>query len=741
MAHDHDRTKNCMIIPIDESFIQQRNQTERELLSAVKANTPDTWRIPLFPQDESGEFTFHLDAGWINRLNLWEWLRNYKRESQASTGGIRGPQNVLYPWDMRFPINQVGVVLATLGKSLVAKEHSEGRQLRKIAGCEVRYNSRKYVELISRIQAAQGIQTLIPKHYAPIPIWMISFLIFVLDLDGGEHVTSSHSVSTKTATKDLNNQGSQYLAEESLLFVNKIEEILKTAEIEGYSIQLSAPTDENIDFNLLHELDGGVSLYVDYLRRGVASDANLDLIREVKPPIVIDCVGGCMYQTMRRIFEHLKVADSLKWLHVDADPLYYNIGKLDHNPKSGEKEFFDLGCDFSILEVVMTANYEKKLKNEPIGTIIEVTDPDGDRLIVCEIENSDSKYRLERIGIEYLDLDNDRILSIYTPNQSFLMNMDFYANQLKTIGVWEVHPRFIIKTTPSAIAWDEWAHRKGVKVVNVPVGFKEIASIMKKVEKQLSDSPDAPVVVQDVYGEPINLGVQPRLLFAGEESGGMITGPEELIRSRNGRTAIAMREKSAGESMVLVAALAAHCKAKGINLSDYLETIYTENSIIGRFDIREDVVYYNESEPDPVKLKQAKLDGEAQRDKNDLFFLGLAISTHEKQIALSQVRTILEDTFPSLDFSDLEDVRFVGDGTYFKFRGKFVEIRKSGTDAKTKAYASGSDKENCRQFAEAFGKYSGQLTPCYKSVICGDYLATVKEKARALYRRFQAEVV
>lgn len=741
MAHDHDRTKNCMIIPIDESFIQQRNQTERELLSAVKANTPDTWRTPLFPQDESGEFTFHLDAGWINRLNLWEWLRNYKRESQASTGGIRGPQNVLYPWDMRFPINQVGVVLATLGKSLVAKEHSEGRQLRKIAGCEVRYNSQKYVELISRIQAAQGIRTLIPKHYAPIPIWMVSFLIFVLDLDGGEHVTSSHSVSTKTATKDLNNQGSQYLSEESLQFVNKIENILKTAESEGYSIQLSASNDENIDFDLLDELDSGVNLYVDYLRQGVASDANLDLIREVKPPIVIDCVGGCMYQTMRSIFENLRVTASLKWLHVDADPLYYNVGKLDHNPKSGEKEYFDLGCDFSILKVVKTANYGKKLKNEPIGTIIEVTDPDGDRLIVCEIEHSDRKCRLERIGIEYLDLDNGRILSIYTPNQSFLMNMDFYANQLKTIGVWEAHPRFIIKTTPSAIAWDEWARRKGVKVVNVPVGFKEIAAIMKKVEKQLSDSPDAPVVVQDVYGETINLGVQPRLLFAGEESGGMITGPEELIRSRNGRTAIAMREKSAGESIVLVAALAAHCKAKGMNLSDYLETIYTENSIIGRFDIREDVVYYNESEPDPVKLKQAKLDGEAQRDKNDLFFLGLAISTHEKRIALKQVRAILEETFPTLDFSDLEDVRFVGDGTYFKFRGKFVEIRKSGTDAKTKAYASGSDKENCRQFAEAFGKYSGQLAPCYKSVIGEDYLSTVEEKARALYLQFQLEAV
>ena len=730
-----------MIIPIDESFIQLRNHTERKLLSAVKRNTPTTYRTPLFPQDETERFTVRLDAEWINRLNLWEWFSNYKKESQASTGGIRGPQNVLYPWDMRFPINQIGVALATLGKSLVAKEHSQGRQLMKIAGCEVRYNSQKYVELISRIQAAQGIQTLIPKDFSPIPIWMVSFLIFVLDLDGGEHVTSSHSVSTKTATKDLNDQGSQYLSEESLRFVNKIEEILKKAESEGYCIQFSSSVDKNINFNLLDELDGGTNLYVDYLRKGVANDANLNLIREAKPSIVIDCVGGCMYPTMRKIFERLKISDSLKWLHVDADPLYYNIGKLNYNPKSGEKEYFDLGCDFSILEVVKTADYGTKLKDEPIGTIIEVTDPDGDRLIVCEIEGADRKDRLERIGIEFLHLANGRLLSIYTPNQSFLMNMDFYANQLKILGAWDTHPRFIIKTTPSAMSWDEWAHEQEVRVVNVPVGFKEIAAIMKKVEKQLSNSPDAPVIVKDVYGEPINLGLQPRLLFAGEESGGMITGPEELIQSQSGRTAIAMREKSAGESMVLVAALAAHCKANSLHLSDYLETLFAENSIIGRYDIREDVVYYNESEPDPAKLKVAKLEGEAQRDQNDLFFLGLAIAIHEERIALEQVRAILEEAFPPLDFSNLEDVRFVGDGTYFKFRDKFVEVRKSGTDAKTKAYASGNNKEDCRQFAEAFGKYSGRLTASYKNAIGDGYLATIEEKARAIYRRFQRESV
>ena len=727
-----------MIITVDESYRHQRDHTEQQLFTVVEQNTPDSIKTPLFPQDEPQAFTFQLDTELIARLNLWEWFRNYAKEAQVSTAGIRGPQNILYPWDTRFPINQVGIVLATLGKSLVANEDASGKQIEKIAGCEVRYNSQKYVEYIARIQAAQGIRTYVPKSFGTLPIWMASFLIFMLDLDGGEHVTSSHSVSTKNATKDLNNQGSQYLPEESMRFVNKIEEILKTAETEGYSIQFSAATDEHIDFERLDELHDGVQLYVGYLKGGVATDANLKLIRAMKPSIVVDCVGGCMYRPMRAIFERLGIANSVRWLHVEADPLYHNIGKLDRNPKTGETEFYDLGCDFSILDVVKSTDYATKLKSQPIGTIIEATDPDGDRLIVCEIEDASRAATLEHLGIDFLDLGNDRLLTIYTPNQAFLMLMDFYAKQLKTSGLWEDHPRFMIKTTPSALAWDQWGAANDVKVINVPVGFKEIAAIMKKIERQLADTPDASVVVQDVYGETVSLGVQPRLIFAGEESGGMITGPEELIQSQGGRTAIAMREKSAGESMVLVTALAAHCKQANITLSDYLAAVFAESQISATCDVREDITYYNESEPNPEKLRAAKREGEAKRDKNDLFFLGIAIALRDGKIDVAQARAILSDALPSLDFSTLEDVRFVGDGSYLKFHDKCVEVRKSGTDAKTKAYASGSDKEECRKFAKAFGEASGNLTELYTQQISQTYLRSVESRARQIYDAFQA---
>ena len=728
-----------MVIRVDESYRHKRDRTEQQLFAVVEQNTPAPIKTPLFPQDEPKAFTFQLDKELIERLNLWEWFRNYAKEAQVSTAGIRGPQNILYPWDTRFPINQIGIILATLGKSLVANENADGTPVEKIAGCEVRYNSQKYVEYIARIQAAQGIRTYVPKAFGTLPIWMASFLIFMLDLDGGEHVTSSHSVSTKNATKDLNNQGSQYLPEESMRFVNKIEEILKIAETEGYPIQFSAATDDHIDFERLDELHDGVQLYVGYLKSGVATNANLNLIRKAKPPIVVDCVGGCMYRPMRAIFERLGIADAVRWLHIEADPLYHNIGKLDQNPKTGEAEFYDLGCDFSILEVVKSTDYATKLKSQPIGTIIEATDPDGDRLIVCEIEDASRAERLETLGVDFLDLDDNRLLTIYTPNQAFLMLMDFYAKQLKTSGLWENHPRFMIKTTPSALAWDQWGAANDVNVVNVPVGFKEIAAIMKKIEQQLAESPDAQVTVQDVYGETISLGVQPRLIFAGEESGGMITGPEELIRSQGGRTAIAMREKSAGESMVLVTALAAHCKQANIPLSDYLAAVFAESQITAMYDVREDITYYNESEPNPEKLRAAKLEGEAKRDKNDLFFLGIAIALRDGKIDVAQARAILADALPTLDFTTLEDVRFVGDGSYLKFQDKFVEVRKSGTDAKTKAYASGSDKEECRKFAKAFGEASGELTELYTQEIGQNYLRSVENRARQIYDAFQSE--
>ena len=76
---------------------------------------------------------------------------------------------------------------------------------------------------------------------------------------GGEYITSSHGISVKNATKDLNSQGSQYLPEESLEFVNKIKQIFEYTDKNGsYDIKISANDSEYIDENIMEKLNDGI---------------------------------------------------------------------------------------------------------------------------------------------------------------------------------------------------------------------------------------------------------------------------------------------------------------------------------------------------------------------------------------------------------------------------------------------------------------------------------------------------
>lgn len=729
-------------------------ELENELFKSVYDKTPDYIKnLNLMDFSQSGEFTFVLKKEHLypydevknpEGLNLKEWFANYAKEAKVSTAGIRGPQNILYPQDTRFPINLVGIVLATLAKALVANKKYQGKEILKVAGREVRYNSDLFLDAIARIQAANGIKTLVPVERKTIPIWLASFLAFKLDLLGGEYITSSHGISVKNATKDLNSQGSQYLPEESLEFVDKIQEIFDETEKKGtYSIKIAAKDNPLIDETIMSKLNDGVDLYVEYLKSGVAKKINLNLIKNFENKIVIENVGGSAYRTLSRVLKKLDISEKFVWFNIDEDPFFHSIGKYDVTPK-GEHAFYDYSVDATVLSkrlngekffpVIETLNYQDKLKNYPVGTVVLITDPDHDRLTITQTESISRVEYLVANGIDFVKLNNDTVLTVFTANQAFLMLMDFWAKQLKAEGLWNKHPRFIIKTTASASSWDEWANKNGVKVVNVPVGFKEIANIMKKVELQLKNSPDKDVVIDDVLGNTINLGKNPRLLFGGEESGGMIMGTEDLIESLAGRKAIAMREKSATEAIIVASALIAKLDKKA--LSTCLKEIFDENDITGRYDTRVDIAYYNESEPDIEKLKLAKVEGEKKRTKNDLFYLSMAMAVKEGLMTIEDVREVLNDSFKSLIFDNLTEIKFVGDGTYLKFAHKYIEIRPSGTDAKTKAYGGGSNKEMIETYANVLGNYSGDRTELHKKFISDAFYEKTKDEAMKYYLDF-----
>lgn len=729
-------------------------ELENQLFKNVFDKTPDYIKnLNLMDFSNKDEFVFTLKREHLypynettnpEGLNLKEWFAGYAKEAKVSTAGIRGPQNILYPQDTRFPINLVGIVLATLAKGLVLKEKYPNKEIIKLVGSEVRYNSALYLDAIARIQAALGIKTLTTPERKTMPIWLASFLAFKLDLAGGEYITSSHGISVKTATKDLNNQGSQYLPDESLEFVNKIEQIFEETEKNGsYEIRIAAESNPLIDELIMSKLNDGIDLYVEYLKSGVAQ--NLEQLKKMNNKIFVECVGGCAYRTLSKVLDALDIDESFTWNNIEEDPFFHSIGKYDHDSK-GNAVFYDYSVDATVLStkpngeqyfpVIETLNYPEKLKNHPLGTVVLITDPDHDRLTVCQIEASGNIPTLEELGVSYIKLDENRILTVYTANQAFLMLMEYRTRQLKHSGKFNNHPRFMIKTTASALSWDEWAKHNNINVVNVPVGFKEIANIMKKVELQIKNNPNEEVVVDDVFGNKINLGVQPRLIFAGEESGGMIMGAEDLIESLTGRKAIAMREKSATEAIIVASCLAAKLEEENETLSQYLEKIFEHSNIISCFDVREDISYYNESEPDIEKLKQAKLEGEKQRTKNDLFYLSLAMGVKEGFITLEDVKNVLNNAFAELNFDNLKSIKFVGDGTYLEFDNKYIEIRPSGTDAKTKAYSGGNNLEEISKYSKTLGNYSGERTELHKNFLSEQFYENSKETAMEYYLRF-----
>ncbi|MEM4260285.1 MAG: hypothetical protein QXG00_03540 [Candidatus Woesearchaeota archaeon] len=714
--------------------VKEIESMKRIFFQSIENITPkEIKKNPIIDLSKKGKIKFRLNKRLIERYNLEEWLANYKKEVMVSTAGIRGVQNILYYWDTRFQIHQLGVALATLGKALVLKEKISNREIQKIASSEVRYNSKAYVELISRIQAAQGIKTHLIKDDKVTTIWMSSFLIFKHDYDGGEYVTSSHGITSKIATKDLDNQGSQFLPEISMEFVRKIEEIIQIAKKTGYNIILSEKNNPLI----VNDIEG-FDEYTEYLRNGVATNDLLNIINRAETngfKIMLECVGGSIGYTMFQIFKNLKILGVFDWCNLSEDPFFHGVGK-----KIVDNKILDLSCDASLISVVETMGYEKILAEMPIGYVVLISDPDGDRLITAQIESKKRVKKIEELGISYIPLDEDRVLTVYTPNQSFLLTMDYYMQSLKRAKLWDNHPRFIIKTTASAGYWNTWANSNKIKVIDLPVGFKEIAGMMKKIEFQLLTNLDKDVKVHDIYGNQINLGTDPRLVFAGEESGGMITGPDELIKSLNGRMAIAMREKSAGEAAVLQTAMAAELFLKKKTFSEYFDTIFKKNRIKEMYDVREDVVFFNESEPDPEKFKIEKLKGEALRDTINEFFLTICFGYLEGLIKLDDVKGIMREACPSLYFSELLSIKFVGDGTFIRFKDKYLEIRKSGTDAKIKFYAGGSNKKDILLFVKELSKFKGEKGPLFRKHFSNDYCRAVIEKAKKFYKDFENNI-
>ena len=74
-----------------------------------------------------------------------------------------------------------------------------------------------------------------------------------------------------------------------------------------------------------------------------------------------------------------------------------------------------------------------------------------------------------------------------------------------------------------------------------------------------------------------------------------------------------------------------------------------------------------------------------------------------------------------------------------KFADKYVEIRPSGTDAKTKTYAGGENLASISEFARILGNYSGERTELHKSLLSEEFYQNSKKIAMNNYLKFVAK--
>ena len=730
--------------------------------------------------------------------NIWKSFAKYEELGPLSIGGIRYAMNIANVHDTRQVKNSFERLLTSLSLGLMVKIlYNKGAffPYQTNYGHEVRYHSNTLQDITVRTLAALGFICHIVPENVPTAIWntatMGKFFNFVLSFCG----TSSHSESNIDGLKIMDYEGSQFLIATIEAMVAIQRAILEKIESEGYvDFYLSAKDDPRITDALYRLTHNGMYVYRKYQEKTAADDTVLDSIRSLDPSSIhIDCAHGAGYRTLTAFFKEMSlsgITEKIDWMHIEERPDFGNIGKLLENLKTGEDEIFDLGADatqvvesvlpsgkiLKYFPVLCTADYPEKFAAMPIDDIILHTDMDNDRLVVSQILSNDEKTRelLDKIGIIYNVVNNEKLVTVFAPNKFFhlLHEMNFQRlTALMEQGIIDKDRTLVVlKTLASTPAVDKWAAKRGeeghnIAVINTAVGFAKLANVMYRVEGEMGRNPGKDVIITDAGGSEINVGANPILIAAWEESGGIIVGITYGFEDVLGNSFLAEREKSATESIFLSLALISKLQQETgkVDLADYVTELYERNEIDTPTDFRfEDKLFV----PGTTQAS-AEAEEEGNKRKNRIFgaYLSLAIAYMREQLPIAQVKPILRDIFNQefearkaqgtlqpvlierfgqVDIDSLIDLKFTGDGVMFIFEKKrrqwMVLFRPSGTEPKLKSYGFGEDPDRLTidTWAFAFNEnVAGVLPKSFTSNavlirLWGDDGAKAVDKARRM---------
>ena len=620
----------------------------------------------------------------VNFYSLEKWAQDFS----LMTAGYRDQLDPDDAWNPDVAVNIVTIAIMGEAKARVFKRKTVGNNVFHVhIGGETRPHTQEFINILARIYAAHGFMVHLRAQIPTTPIWYSSFGVFYENFQSGDNITASHSQYFKGGWKPMDSFGKQ-LVEEEKDIIKEVQDIVSSRAV----IHLAALDCENIlnDFNI-------DDAYINYQKTVI----NENFIAEIKKAdnngfrCAICTVGGSMKSTSQRLFQGLGLSVGknclIQYFFSEEDSQYHKIGQIN-----GE----NYGVDPTKPQIYKNIGAQEKLLNNE-ASIVFIWDPDGDRFNMVTTAPAKNSEKYIDAGLEVEQYaGKDKCIVYFTPNQIFFILGAFQMDALKKFNLFDAYDWFIASSVTTSRALDELAALENIPIVHVRVGFKHWGTFAQWLENRK----DASEPYITALGEKIVLGEKPRLVLMCEESGGAILGGSEFLMNKPAlKGMIAMREKDAFQFGLLVLSLGAFLYNSNQSFADnYCDLILKyniKNIHFSRYDKR----LYDEG-LSGIERKNAKMEGEAKRDKIMKYFHDLA-EKHPDQMSIDEIYAQINSITDKKDkpLPQLENISLIGkgsllEGVFMQFETFWSVIRASGTDAVLRYYINGTKKEEIEAY-------------------------------------------
>lgn len=445
-----------------------------------------SWAAEILPED----LTEELESIKENRNEIYD---RFCKDMSFGTSGLRGKMGV-----GSNRINSVVLKRATRGVAdyLLAKHDRPV----VVIGYDTRINSKEYAEIIAKVLAETGVDVKLFSQPTPVPV--VSFAIRYLKTDGGIMITASHNPKEYNGYKVYDHMGNQIDDKKARMveqYINNRKYFEKaTAPEDPCGQGCVAFVDDSLKGAYLRALSAQRLFWTD---EQSAKEA-LSALNVLYTPL-----NGTGAGYVPQVLADLGV-DRLKL--VDEQSKWDGSFPTCPSPNPEYEKTFSLALNFY---------------SDDETDIIVATDPDSDRMGVMARDGS--------------------VLKKLTGNQVGELMLDYicHCHSICACGKTLDGDKVVFKSYVSSPFAEEIADSYGVKVINVPTGFKNIAAEMEKLKIA---------------------GREDDFLFGFEESLGYLYG--NYTRDKDGILAVQM-----------ICLMAANLKSEGKTLFDKLHELYEKH--------------------------------------------------------------------------------------------------------------------------------------------------------------------